>query len=480
LQIEQPQIRRSTFRSATRNLKSAICNLKSASEIMNILLISTYELGRQPFGLASPAAWLRQAGHHVVQQDLAQEKLNEEAVRGADLIALYLPMHTATRIALRVSDRARHLNPRARLCAYGLYAPLNADVLREHGVGTVLGGEFEEGLLALVNGGDPPAISMARQRFRVPDRSGLPELSRYARLQLPDGARRVVGYTEATRGCLHRCRHCPIVPVYDGAFRVVQRDVVLADIRNQVAAGAEHITFGDPDFFNGVRHSLEIVTALHREFPQVSYDVTIKVEHLLRHAAQLATLRDTGCAFVTTAVESVDDDVLRLLDKGHTRADFVRVVELMREIGLPLSPTFIPFTPWTTIESYNELLEAIVALDLIGSVAPVQLAIRLLIPAGSRLLEIRELRERIGGFDREKLSYKWTSEDPRIDELQREVERIAQDGALAGDTREETFARIYAAAQRALGSRDSGEPLRRFAPLVSRAAIPYLTEPWYC
>src|SRR5262249_37835230 len=146
----------------------------------------------------------------------------------------------------------------------------------------------------------------------------------------------------------HRCRHCPIVPVYNGAFRIVQQDVVLEDIRNQVAAGAQHITFGDPDFFNGPGHAVAIVEALDKEFPALTYDVTIKIEHLLRHRALLPVLRGTGCAFVTSAVESLDDAVLGKLEKGHTKADFIEVLHLTREAGLPLSPTFIPFTPWTT------------------------------------------------------------------------------------------------------------------------------------
>jgi len=143
---------------------------------------------------------------------------------------------------------------------------------------------------------------------------------------MPGGVRRTVGYTEASRGCKHLCRHCPVVPVYQGHFRVVQRDVVLEDIRRQVAAGAQHVTFGDPDFFNGFGHAAELVRTFGREFPGVSYDVTIKVEHLLRHADFLPVLRDTGCAFVVSAVESVDDYVLQhIFDKGHTRADFLRV-----------------------------------------------------------------------------------------------------------------------------------------------------------
>src|SRR5437879_2906326 len=209
---------------------------------LKVLLISTYELGRQPFGLASPAAWLRADGFYTTSLDLSRQSLDEEAVRTASLIAFYLPMHAATRIAVRALERGRKLNPSAHLCGFGLYAPVNAGLLRRLGVGTILGGEFEQGLLSLarrLEAGAPgpglpqvePEISLARQNFLVPYRGDLPPLEKYAHLTLPDDSTRVVGYTEASRGCKHLCRHCPIVPVYKGTFRIVQREVVLEDIR---------------------------------------------------------------------------------------------------------------------------------------------------------------------------------------------------------------------------------------------------------
>jgi radical SAM superfamily enzyme YgiQ (UPF0313 family) len=457
--------------------------------MMKAVLISTYELGRQPFGLASPAAWLRQAGVEVTCTDLYQEKLNQRAVREADLVAVYLPMHTATRIALKVIERVRELNPSAHLCAYGLYAPLNAELLRNMGVGTILGGEFEEGLLSLVRrlrGGSnqptlaqaEPLVSLTRQQFLVPDRTGLPVLERYAQLVMPDGTRRVVGYTEATRGCKHLCRHCPIVPVYNGQFRVVQRDVVMEDIRRQVARGAQHITFGDPDFFNGIRHAVELVRALHEEFPSLTYDVVIKVEHLLKHSEHLRTLKETGCAFVTSAVESVDDRILAIFDKGHTRADFKRAVELCREAGVNLIPTFVTFTPWITLEGYEDLLETLASLDLIDHVPPIQLAIRLLIPAGSKLLELPEVRAVIGPFDRRALSYRWAHPDPRMDSLQRCVESLVQKAATAGWDRRSIFRQVWALVQQAKGQ--NCKRLPESGVCRPRAAVPYLNEPWYC
>ncbi|MSS73547.1 MAG: radical SAM protein [Candidatus Latescibacteria bacterium] len=449
---------------------------------MRVLLISTYELGRQPFGLASPAAWLRREGADVTCADLSVDPFPGEAAAGADLVAFYVPMHTATRLTVPLIHRVKALNPAATLCCYGLYAPVNAPYLRRLGADAILGGEFEEGLVSLCRrlreapsaaSQVEPLISLGRQQFLVPDRRGLPPLSRYAQLCAGDQPPRTVGYVEASRGCKHLCRHCPVVPVYAGKFRIVQPDVVLQDIRQQVEAGATHITFGDPDFFNGIGHALPLVRALHREHPQISYDVTIKVEHLLRHAEALPVLRETGCAMVTTAVESIDDRILAILDKGHTQEDFIEVVRLFRENGLVLNPTFIPFTPWTTLEGYRELLALLHDLDLADAVAPVQLTIRLLVPAGSRLLELPEVQALVGPFEAERLSHPWTHPDPRVDRLHREVTALVCEAG----SRREAFAGLWGCAHR---DSQRPEPLPDTYFLRPLATIPYLTEPWYC
>ena len=479
-----------------------------------VVLISTYELGRQPFGLASPAAWLRCAGAEVTCLDLSREALPPGPISEADFIAFYVPMHTATRLAAATLPVIRGLNGHAHLCFYGLYAPVNEAYLRKLGADTIFGGEFEEGVVGAfrrvcgaqsetrrlqaglkaavprlwavpkagataVGYAQPePLISVARQHFLVPDRSGMLPLSRYAHLNHPSGKPRVAGYTEASRGCKHVCRHCPIVPVYDGHFRIVPRDVVLADIRQQVAAGAEHVTFGDPDFFNGIRHAVELVSSLHAEHPALTYDVTIKIEHLLQHAQHLRTLRDTGCLFVTSAVESMDDSVLARLAKGHTYADFASVVDLCRDVGLALAPTFVAFTPWITGEGYCALLERIAALDLIEQVAPIQLAIRLLIPAGSRLLDLAEVRQVVAPFDEASLAYPWAHPDPRVDELCGRSQAVIEYGQRKGWSRREIFGRIWNLAHDAAGLQRRAIPQESVGAV--RATVPYLTEPWYC
>ena len=418
---------------------------------MRVLLLSTYELGRQPFGLASPAAWLREAGHDVQCLDLSVQTLDDPSVRHAELIGFYLPMHTATRLAVPVIERIRRTHPAAQICCYGLYAPLNERFLRGLGVSAILGGEFESGLLSLANGAGPgPSISLDRLTFRVPDRSGLPT--------------RAAGYTEASRGCKHLCRHCPITPVYNGVFRIVQAEVVLEDIRRQVANGAAHITFGDPDFLNGPLHARRIVEALHREFPALTYDATIKIEHLRQHAGMLPLLKSTGCVMITSAVESLDDHVLAKLEKGHTVEDFECVLDDIRQVDLTLSPTFIAFTPWTTVESYRQMLRQLYELGLSEIVSPIQLALRLLIPAGSRLLELPDIQSLMQGFDEPALMHRWIHPDPAVDALaQAAMELAARKGTF------QDFCDLAGL-----------ETLPENFNLMPRATVPYLDEPWYC
>jgi len=426
---------------------------------------------------------LRRAGFRVHALDLSLERLDPEVLADARLIAISLGMHTASRIALEALPRIRALAPNAELCAFGLYAPINESMLHALGVGTVLDAEPEAALLDLcqrlregATAREENAIARkaSRQPFEVPDRSILPKLSRYAHLVLPDGSTRVAGFAEGSRGCKHLCRHCPVVPVYQGRFRAVPVAVVLEDIAQQQREGARHISFGDPDFLNGPTHALRLVRALHARFPEVTFDATVKIQHLIDHAALLPELHANGCLFVTSAVEAVDDEILRLLAKNHSAADFERAVTLTRAAGIALAPTFVAFTPWTTLEGYLALLERLVRLQLVESVPPVQLSIRLLAPTGSWLLKLPGFRERLGPFDADLLGYPWQHPDPRVDRLQQDVQTLVAQSEAQALSRRETFAAIWrlahAAAKRDVPALpdDLGMP------------IPRLSEPWYC
>ncbi|HLI91922.1 MAG TPA: CUAEP/CCAEP-tail radical SAM protein [Ktedonobacteraceae bacterium] len=458
----------------------------------DILLISCYELGHQPFHLASVSALLQQAGYLPRSVDTAVEDLTDEAIRRAHFVAIAVPMHTALRLGEQLARRVRSVNPGAHICLYGLYALLNADHLLQGTIDAAIGGEYEIPLLNLVTAleqgqvGSIPGVCtraersgpwIARTPFLIPERSQLPPLERYARLQWRDELR-IAGYTETTRGCKHTCLHCPITPLYRGRFFAVPAEIVLADIRAQVERGARHITFGDPDFWNGPTHALRITRAMHREFPDLTFDATIKIEHLLHHQHLLPEMRELGCVFIVSAVESLNDDVLRHLDKGHSAADVARAFDLTERAGIVLRPSLLPFSPWETLESYLALLDFFERRRLIEHLDPVHLSIRLLIPPGSALLDEPDSYKWIGELDAEAYSYRWQHPDPRMDALQQHVAALVENAEQRKADPIETFFQVKALAMAMQGQDFSvAHALQRYGKCK---VLPHLTESWFC
>src|SRR5262245_23926213 len=451
-----------------------------------ILLVACYELGHQPLAVAWPAAFLEREGYRPAVMDVSVEPFDAERVRRAKAVLISVPMHTALRLGVTVADRIRAVNPACHIACFGLSATLNAEHLLAGPADSVLSGEVEAALVGLIrrieapagatNGSPrPPTLVLEKLSFPVPSRAQLPSLKKYARLER-DGGLELVAYVEASRGCKHLCRHCPIPPVYGGRFFVVPVDVLLADIRQQAEAGATHITFGDPDFLNGPGHAMAVARALHAAFPSLTFDFTAKVEHLLRHRDHLPELARLGCAFIVSAAESLSDVVLAHLDKGHTRADIETALSLAAEAGITLRPTWVAFTPWTTLEDYRELLDFVESNGLVDAIDPVQLSIRLLVPPRSLLLESAALRPFLGELVEGQFYHRWIHPDPRMEALHAEVSSLV---AAAADHREDaavTFQRIRELADQRAGA--APRPVK--ARAARRKRSPRLTEPWFC
>jgi radical SAM superfamily enzyme YgiQ (UPF0313 family) len=454
---------------------------------VRVLLISTYELGHQPLHVASPAAALRRAGHEVRCLDLSVQRWDPGALEWAQAVGFSVPMHTAMRLALTAGRRVRREQPLLAMCFYGLYATVSRELIERELGARAIAGEYEPALAAWVDElsvpaapartAERPIIQLQRGSFDPPARELLPGLEQYARLAI-GGQERLVGYVEASHGCVHRCRHCPVPTIYDGRIRIVGADTVLRDIERLAGMGARHITFGDPDFLNGWRHSLAIVRAMHERCPELTFDCTTKVEHVLERPEIWREMADSGCLFVICALESVNDEILVRLDKGHTTAQAVLALEVLRAHGIETRPSFMPFTPWTTPRDVLEILDFVAAHDLVANVDPVQYSIRLLVPEGSLLLERADLREHLGPYEAERLSYPWRSADPAADRLQGRLSALVQQSAAAREAPGLTFARVRAAVREATGESNVPEP--EAIAMGSTEGRPRLTEPWFC
>ena len=458
----------------------------------SILLVSCYELGHQPAGLAMPLAFLQRAGFAAETMDVSVEGFDAEMARRAGFVGISVPMHTALRLGVQVARTIRKLNPQCHICFFGLYASLNGDYLLQDIADSVIGGEYEQRLLELVRTfyaaepidvkTDPadtvaPAPVLARLEFAVPDRSPLVSLDHYAKLE-HKGEQQLAGYVEASRGCLHLCTHCPIPPVYKGRFFVVPEEVVLEDIRRQVGSGARHVTFGDPDFLNGPGHSLSIARVVHKEFPALTFDFTAKIEHILKRRELMPEFARLGCVFVVSAVESLSETVLEHLQKGHSRTDVSSAFEVLAAAGIALRPSFVSFTPWTTIDDFINVLEFVESRNLIDHVDPIQYSIRLLVPPGSLLLSSADTHRWLGPLIQESFTYEWRHPDPRMDELQQQVSALVEQTAGASEDAVSTFYRICDLAYAAKGEAAAERKRAPWNPL--RLKPPRLTEAWFC
>jgi len=459
---------------------------------VRVLLLSTYELGAQPLGIAGPAAALAAAGHEVRTCDLAVEPWPTEHVAWAEAVACSVPMHTALRLGRAAIERLRRERPRLPVAFHGLYAPaaVHAGLLEDGDV--ALGGEVDGGLVAwldaLARGTKPPGglvLELGRPRPPLagppPARAGLPGLASYAVL-VDGGERRLAASVEASRGCNHRCRHCPVPVVYGGRSRALALDRVLADVEAVVAAGAGHLRFADPDFLNRPAHALAVARAVHERWPDLGFDITAKVSHLLEQPEALAELVSLGLRFVISAFESTSERVLARLHKGHRPADLGTAVALARSLGVEIRPSLLPFTPWTTRDDVVDLFDFVAAHDLVPNVDPVQLAIRLLLPPGSLLLEDPdpELAACLQGFEPDALGVRWRSADPLLDELQAALSARAEEAGARGEAAEDAYAALRCLAFETLGRKDPGPPPLAVAPGPPAERRPRLTEAWFC
>ena len=444
---------------------------------MRVLLVSTYELGRQPVHIASPAAALAEAGVAVGVIDLAVEDWDWSLLDEVDAVAFSVPMHTAMRLAVPMARELRRQRPGIPIAFYGLYAGVGKDQVLGDVADSVFVGEYEPDLVewALGVGSGSQRAGMRRSTgssgFHMPARSDLPGHDRYARLEWM-GETRLAAAVEASHGCRHRCRHCPIPVVYDGRMRVVGADSVLADLGQLASDGIQHVTFGDPDFLNAPRYSMDLLRKAHDAHPALTFDLTVKVEHVLAHRSLWPDMADLGVLFVVSAFESTDDRTLSILDKNHTAAEMSEAVDLLRSSGIYVRPTWLPFFPWTSPRHVAGIVEFIDEHRLWAATDPVQLAIRLLIPEGSLLESHPAVVPHLTGYRPEALTWSWEFEDPTTGQLYDELDSIAAAasdcGAEAGETLHRMRGTIADIAQVDL------------APMPASPPAPRLTESWFC
>ncbi|KVW75498.1 arsinothricin biosynthesis radical SAM protein ArsL [Burkholderia cepacia] len=406
----------------------------------NYLVVSTFEGGYQPNTALSAATALRNAGFDSTRLlDTYVDGIPDGAFDDADVIAISMPLFDSLQAGLQLTDQVRKANPTAIIVYFGQYATLNAERLVGRYGDYAVVGEWEHPLVNLarytsgsgaalekaglvdpdvVASGKVPHPYLARNAVSVPDRSLAPSLIKYPQPQvekLLGSGTHLIGGVEATRGCHHKCTYCSVYAAYDGKVIMVADDIVVEDVRNLVKQGMQHLTFTDAEFFNAKNHGVRIMRRLHEEFPDLTYDFTTRVDHILEHEDAIREMAGLGLRFITSALEFPTQKVLDIVAKEISVDDIEAAIRNLKAIGVKLNPTFIMYNPWVSKDDILSFKEFIERNDLEDVVDPIQYETRLHLYKGSPLLNRAstaglKLTEREFHFD-------WSHPDPAVDEM---------------------------------------------------------------
>lgn len=377
---------------------------------MKILLLSFYDLGKQPKIISELHKKLDNGSNQIDIVDYSIEEKNL-TLDNYDVLGIYASMHTASVLAEQYLRDRKLPN---KLFVFGLYANVFSEMFSNfQSIHSFDSDELESLLEVQLN----PNYSF---KHSVPDRTILPSITDYS--HIVDGSNNLIaGSVETTYGCKHECTHCPVPIEFKGMFKTFGTEKIITDVTNQVEEGAKHISFNDPDFFNGPKHALKILQLLNEKHPSITYDSTIKVEHILKYPDYFQELKNLNMLFVISAFETTNDHVLNILQKNHSFNDLNKAVELSLENNIDIRPTWMPFSPWTEQNDLISIIKLIENYKLRETVDPIQLTIKLLVPKNSLILKRPEMKEYLLDYDPASFSYAWKYKFPNIDNIQNEL-----------------------------------------------------------
>ena len=377
---------------------------------MKILLLSFYDLGKQPKIISELYKKLDNGSNQIDVVDYSIEEKNL-TLDNYDVLGIYASMHTASVLAEQYLRDRKLPN---KLFVFGLYANVFSEMFSNfQSIHSFDSDELESLLEVQLN----PNYSF---KHSVPDRTILPSITDYS--HIVDGSNNLIaGSVETTYGCKHECTHCPVPIEFKGMFKTFGTEKIITDVTNQVEEGAKHISFNDPDFFNGPKHALKILQLLNEKHPSITYDSTIKVEHILKYPDYFQELKNLNMLFVISAFETTNDHVLNILQKNHSFNDLNKAVELSLENNIDIRPTWMPFSPWTEQNDLISIIKLIENYKLRETVDPIQLTIKLLVPKNSLILKRPEMKEYLLDYDPASFSYAWQYKFPNIDNIQNEL-----------------------------------------------------------
>jgi radical SAM superfamily enzyme YgiQ (UPF0313 family) len=219
-----------------------------------------------------------------------------------------------------------------------------------------------------------------------------------------------------------------VFATYGAKVLMVPEEIVVADVRQLMDDGMTHLTFVDAEFFNSRHAGMRMLRRLHAEFPDLTYDLTTRVDHLRDNPEYVDEMAGLGVRVVTSALEYPAQQVLDALDKEITVADMEGVIAQMRDSGVALNPTFIMFNPWVGFDELLRFRDFVDSNGLGETIDPIQYETRLYLYKGSPLMELPAIRGL--KLTEHEFHYDWEHDDPMVDELYEQVSTPPEPGVF--------------------------------------------------
>ena len=329
-------------------------------------------------GISMIGAVLLKAGHQVHALDMRFSKISDDNLM--EEIHTFQPRIVGFTVtnwdvleSVRLAGKIRSVLPDLTVIFGGPQPSLcPIETVQYPGVDTVVRGEGEMTILELVEALEKRGSLSEIAGLAYRDSNGQPVLTDDRPLienisQLPWPAYELfdlLAYQAAgemrlgitsTRGCPYGCTFCVGRKVMGRRIRCRRpTDVVTEMTHWHRTFGITHFCFVEDNFMGRPKHCTELLEELERARLPITYslEVGVRADSLTKSICE--HLKKSGCTTVAIGIESVDREVLKLVNKGEDLEAITHGIRAAKAAGLFVKGYFIVGLPGDTKEKVEE------------------------------------------------------------------------------------------------------------------------------